>query len=269
MEYTVKLLQVMEPLEDRIEQALFSPPLSKQRVEFAVGCINELHATSLVDFGCGSGSLLASLLDHSTTLEKVAGVDISRKGLLRAAKILHLKLSANDSLQKSIQSTILYDGSITEFDSRLDQFDIGTCLEVIEHMEEDQACMFGEVVLSCFCPGVLIVSTPNYEYNPILQKSSMQSKEDSDDKATPSKFRNHDHKFEWTRQQFQHWANDLAARHHYSVEFSGVGGSIDVEPGFASQIAVFKRASKQLEKSLLRAMDPSQPYEVIWEWTNE
>lgn len=269
LEYSVKLLHVTEPLEDRIEQALFSPPLSKQRVEFAVGCINQLHATSLVDFGCGSGSLLDSLLDHSTTLEKVAGVDISRKSLIRAAKILHTKLSASPSRQKNIRSAILYDGSITGFDSRLREFDIGTCLEVIEHMEEDQACLFGDVVLSFFCPGVLIVSTPNYEYNPILQKSTMPGKEDdSEDKPTSSKFRNHDHKFEWTRQQFQCWANNLATRHHYRVEFSGVGGSADVEPGFASQIAVFKRASNLLEKKCLIA-EPSEPYEVIWEWSSD
>lgn len=264
LDYSVKLLHVTEPLEDRIEQALFSPPLSKQRVEFAVECINQLHATSLVDFGCGSGSLLDSLLDHTTTLEKVAGIDISRKSLIRAAKILHLKLSANPSEQKSIRSAILCDGSITDFDSRFCEFDIGTCLEVIEHMEEDQACLFGDVVLSFFSPGVLIVSTPNYEYNPILQRSS--SREDSEDRSTSSKFRNHDHKFEWTRQQFQHWASGLAARHDYSVEFSGVGGSADIEPGFASQIAVFKRASNLSEKQRLRT-EPSEPYEVIWEWS--
>jgi len=40
-----------------------------------------------VDFGCGSGSLLDSLLEHSTTLESIVGVDISRKGLTRAAKV--------------------------------------------------------------------------------------------------------------------------------------------------------------------------------------
>lgn len=138
-------------------------------------------------------------------------------------------------------------------------------MQVIEHMEEDQACLFGDVVLSFFCPGVLIVSTPNYEYNPILQRSSIPTREDSEDKPTPTKFRNNDHKFEWTRPQFQHWATDLAARHDYSVEFSGVGGSADVEPGFASQIAVFKRASSLSEKQCLRT-GPSELYEVIWEW---
>ena len=140
-------------------------------------------------------------------------------------------------------------------------------MQVIEHMEEDQACLFGDVVLSSFCPRVLIVSTPNYEYNPILQKSTLPNnkEEDSEEKSATCRFRNHDHKFEWTRQQFEQWATDLAVRHNYSVEFSGVGGSGDVEPGFASQIAVFR--SRQ-EKSLLRNEDPSHPYEIIWEWNN-
>jgi small RNA 2'-O-methyltransferase len=48
LEFSVKVLQVTEPLEDRMEKALFSPPLSKQRVEFAVRHINDLHATTLV-----------------------------------------------------------------------------------------------------------------------------------------------------------------------------------------------------------------------------
>jgi hypothetical protein len=42
------MLRVTEPLEDRMEQALFSPPLSKQRVEYAVQHIRQSHATTLV-----------------------------------------------------------------------------------------------------------------------------------------------------------------------------------------------------------------------------
>ncbi|KAJ0975736.1 hypothetical protein J5N97_017701 [Dioscorea zingiberensis] len=266
LEFSVKILRVTEPLEDRLEQALFSPPLSKQRVDFAVRHINENHATSLIDFGCGSGSLLDSLLEHSTTLEKIVGVDISVKGLTRAAKILHSKLSVNSS---NIQSAILYDGSITEFDSRLCGFDIGTCLEVIEHMEEHQAHLFGDVALSLFRPRVLIVSTPNYEYNSILQRSSLPSKEDDpDDKSVPCRFRNFDHKFEWTREQFEHWARSLASRHNYSVVFSGVGGSGDIEPGFASQIAVF-RSTINLDEKCLVGEDFCHPYNVIWEWSHK
>ncbi|XP_037484997.1 small RNA 2'-O-methyltransferase-like [Triticum dicoccoides] len=268
LEFSVKVLQVTEPLEDRMEKALFNPPLSKQRVEFAVRHINQLHATTLVDFGCGSGSLLDSLLEHPTTLEKIVGVDISRKGLTRAAKSLHQKLSKKLLLQSSVPTAVLYHGSVTDFDSRLYGFDIGTCLEVIEHVEEDQASLFGNVVLSSFCPAVLIVSTPNYEYNPILQRSALPNKEEEQEQdAGPCKFRNHDHKFEWTRSQFQRWATVLAASHNYSVEFSGVGGSSN-EPGYASQIAVFRRMARDQGESSRNEDDSHQPYEVLWEWPN-
>jgi hypothetical protein len=136
-------------------------------------------------------------------------------------------------------------------------------------MEEDQACLFGDVVLSSFCPNILIVSTPNYEYNVILQKSSLPSQEEDPDEKTQSqscKFRNHDHKFEWTREQFNRWAAELATKHNYSVEFSGVGGSADLEPGFASQIAVFKRISLPQGEVLLKDANSEHHYNVIWEW---
>ncbi|XP_020232957.1 small RNA 2'-O-methyltransferase isoform X2 [Cajanus cajan] len=274
LEYEISLIKVTEPPEERMEQALFSPPLSKQRVEFAVQQILESHASTLIDFGCGSGSLLEALLNYPTSLEKMAGVDISQKGLSRAAKILNSKLVTNSDAGgqwTSIKSVILYEGSITNFGSQLHGFDIGTCLEVIEHMDEDQACLFGDVALSSFRPRILIVSTPNFEYNVVLQRSNppSQEQEESDEKTLlqSCKFRNHDHKFEWTREQFRQWACDLAARHNYKVHFSGVGGSADVEPGFASQIAVFKRDWK-LEDDVLKHADEHH-YNVIWEWNRK
>ena len=136
-------------------------------------------------------------------------------------------------------------------------------------MEEEQACLFGDIALSYFRPKVLIVSTPNYEYNVILQRSSPTTQEEDPDEKSPSqscKFRNHDHKFEWTREQFNHWASKLAERHHYSVEFSGVGGSGDVEPGFASQIAIFKQESHLDDDDLPTQENSSQHCKVIWEW---
>ncbi|KAF5193773.1 Small RNA 2'-O-methyltransferase-like [Thalictrum thalictroides] len=274
LEYSINLIRATEPMEDRMEQALFSPPLSKQRVEYALKHINESGAATLVDFGCGSGSLLESLMSYPTSLEKIVGVDISRKGLTRAAKVLHSKLNANSEAltsNTSIKSALLYDGSITVFDQRLYGFDIGTCLEVIEHMEEDQASLFGDVALGFFCPKILIVSTPNYEYNPILQKNSPSSQEEKEEDKTeflPCKFRNYDHKFEWTRKQFQCWASDLASRHKYNVEFSGVGGSGDLEPGFASQIAVFRNHQVNQEDHFLRTEEMTNHYELIWEWDN-
>ncbi|XP_038691372.1 small RNA 2'-O-methyltransferase isoform X2 [Tripterygium wilfordii] len=274
LEYRITLLRITEPLEERMEQALFSPPLSNQRVEYAVKHVKESCANTLVDFGCGSGSLLSSLLGYTTSLEKIVGVDISLKGLSRAAKILHSKLGTKSDADVpcvGIKSAVLYDGSITDFDSRLFGFDIGTCLEVIEHMEEDQAYLFGDVVLSSFRPKILIVSTPNYEYNVILQASNINGQEEDPEEKTPSqapKFRNHDHKFEWTREQFNRWASELATTNGYTVEFSGVGGSGDVEPGFASQIALFRRPLQSPDNVSLHE-DAAECYKVIWEWHRE
>ncbi|KAI3681206.1 hypothetical protein L6452_35991 [Arctium lappa] len=265
LEFHTTLLRVTEPLEDRMEKALFSPSLSKQRVQYAVQHIRESCATFLVDFGCGSGSLLDSLLDYPTSLERIVGVDISYKALPRAAKTLHSKLSQNStgSVQCSgIKSALLLEGSITTFDSRVYGCDIGTCLEVIEHMEEDDATLFGHVVLSSFCPKILIVSTPNYEYNVILQRSTPEEDGEDKNQTKPCKFRNFDHKFEWTRKQFTTWASELAGKHNYSVEFSGVGGVEGVEPGFASQIAVFRRVW-DLPKN---GNFSDSPYKVIWDW---
>ncbi|KAH6796424.1 hypothetical protein C2S51_037410 [Perilla frutescens var. frutescens] len=270
LEYCLTLLQVTEPLEDRMEQALFSPPLSKQRVEFAVRQIKESSAASLVDFGCGSGSLLDSLMSYPTSLEKIVGVDLSQGGLAKAAKLLHLKLNSlsdSDAPNSKIKHAVLYDGNITKFDSRLHGFDIATCLEVIEHVEEEEASLFGDVVLSSFAPKILIVSTPNYEYNVILQGCTPHGQEeDPDDKnlAQACKFRNHDHKFEWTRAQFEHWASELAAKHNYGVEFSGVGGAADVEPGFASQMAIFRRREERLG-----SVEWVSEYKQVWKWSRE
>ncbi|KAF3530439.1 hypothetical protein DY000_02037596 [Brassica cretica] len=259
LEYNVHLLGVKGPTEKRVESVFFKPPLSKQRVEYAVKLIKESSAAStLVDFGCGSGSLLESLLEVPTSLQTIVGVDISEKALARAAKMVDSKLNKGACNLKTIR---LYDGSILEFDSRLHGIDIATCLEVIEHMEEDEAFQFGKTVLTLFRPKLLIVSTPNYEYNKILHKSSLYHSKDKS-MSQRSKFRNHEHKFEWTRAQFNHWASKLAKSHNYSVEFSGVGGSGKVDPGFASQIAVFKRKSFTEVKKV-----STQPYKVVWEWT--
>lgn len=271
LEYSVTVLRVTEPLEDRMEQALFSPPLSKQRVEFALQCIKEFSATSLIDFGCGSGSLLEALVDTPSSLERIVGIDVSQKGLIRAARVLNSKLEKLEALMpiSKIKVATLYEGSITVFDSRLSGFDIGTCLEVIEHMEEDQACLFGDIALGLFCPRVLIVSTPNYEYNVILQRSTLASQEeDPDDKAQPQscKFRNHDHKFEWTREQFNNWAAGLALKYNYRVEFGGVGGTQGVEPGYASQIAVFRRNEHEPVKNSGLFIETQNHYKTLWKW---
>jgi hypothetical protein len=55
-------------------------------------------------------------------------------------------------------------------------------------------------------------------------------------------FRHKDHRFEWTRKQFQNWAGDVAQRFGYAVAFRAVGNE-DAEVGSPTQMGVFIRAA--------------------------
>jgi hypothetical protein len=52
------------------------------------------------------------------------------------------------------------------------------------------------------------------------------------------KFRHPDHRFEWTRQEFQSWASGIAARFGYEVRFLPVGTE-HPEYGPPTQMGVF------------------------------
>jgi hypothetical protein len=55
------------------------------------------------------------------------------------------------------------------------------------------------------------------------------------------KLRHKDHRFEWTREQFQNWATQTAARFGYAVRFVGIGAE-DVVVGSPTQMGVFARS---------------------------
>jgi hypothetical protein len=72
----------------------------------------------------------------------------------------------------------------------------------------------------------VVVTTPNAEYNvrwPTLPAG---------------RFRHRDHRFEWTREEFQRWAAGIANRFDYTVRFSPVG-PVDGEVGSPTQMAIF------------------------------
>jgi hypothetical protein len=54
------------------------------------------------------------------------------------------------------------------------------------------------------------------------------------------RFRHPDHRFEWTRQQFQDWAEGIAGRFGYAVRFQPIG-PVDEAVGAPTQMGVFER----------------------------
>lgn len=80
-------------------------------------------------------------------------------------------------------------------------------------------------------PRIAIFSTPNADFNELFDMAE-------------GTFRHYDHKFEWTREEFQDWANNICTRYpDYSVIFTGIGSAPEGfdHLGCCSQMAVFIR----------------------------
>jgi hypothetical protein len=99
-------------------------------------------------------------------------------------------------------------------------------VEVIEHLDPPRLAAFERVLFECASPKQIVLTTPNAEYN--VKWETLPA----------GKFRHKDHRFEWTRAQFQEWANRVADTHKYSVRFAPVG-QVDEAVGSPTQMAVF------------------------------
>ncbi|KAF3690615.1 Small RNA 2'-O-methyltransferase [Channa argus] len=210
-------------------ESMFSPPLHRQRHQFVVDFVKRNKPQKVVDLGCGECTLLKKLKFHRE-IELLVGVDTNGAKLQKKKNGL-APVSA-DYLQPAFNQLRieLYQGSVTQKDSRLRGFDLVTSIELIEHLTVADLECFSEVVFGYMIPLAVIVSTPNSEFNPLFP--GLEG------------FRHTDHKFEWTRAEFRSWASKVCLEFGYEVEFAGVGqapSDQQEQVGFCSQIGVFHR----------------------------
>ncbi len=210
------------------EEAIERPmSLNQQRLETVVNVLKQGGAKRVVDLGCGEGSLLRSLL-RENTFEQITGVDVSHRALEIARERLNREFWS-PTQQSRLQ---LLQGSLTYRDDRLNNYDAATLIEVIEHLDLNRLAALERVVFEFAHPQQVIVTTPNIEYN--VRFLTLPA----------GQLRHRDHRFEWTRTEFQDWANRVAERFGYSVEFNGIGAN-DPEVGFPTQMALFNKLFKQ------------------------
>lgn len=214
----------VEALRDAEEQEVEKPlSLNEQRQAAVIEQVKASGARSVVDLGCGSGNLLRRLL-RDTDADKVLGVDVSHRALTVAARRLHLETMSPRQLER----VDLLQGALTYRDRRIQGFDSATVIEVIEHLDPPRLGAFERALFAHAQPRTVVLTTPNVEYNALFETLPAGS------------LRHRDHRFEWTRAEFAEWAEGVAGRHGYRVEFHGIG-SVDENLGAPTQMAVFKR----------------------------
>ena len=79
-------------------------------------------------------------------------------------------------------------------DKRLEGFDAAAVVEVVEHLDPPRLSAFERVLFEFARPRTVVLTTPNREYNVTWET------------LPAGQFRHPDHRFEWTRQEFQDWA---------------------------------------------------------------
>lgn len=209
-----------ETSEETLEKPL---SLNEQRYKKVVEALKQANAKRVVDVGCGEGKLLRRLLEEPIFAE-IVGLDVSHRALEIAAERLRLE-RLPDKQREKIK---LLHGSLTYRDERLEDFDAATVVEVIEHLDEARLRAFERVLFEFARPKNVILTTPNREYNALFET------------LPAGKFRHADHRFEWTRQEFQTWANKVAAKFDYQARFESIGETNEIH-GAPTQMAVFTK----------------------------
>ena len=209
--------------EDR-EEALEKPlSLNEQRHGAVLAALRASGAQTVLDLGCGEGKLLRELLKDKQ-FERIVGMDVSIRSLELAQK--QLKLDRLPDRQAARLNLI--HGSLIYRDKRLEGFDAAAVVEVIEHLDPPRLSALERVLFEFARPKTVVLTTPNREYNVMWET------------LPAGQFRHSDHRFEWTRQEFQDWANRVAEQHGYSVRFLPVGPE-DEEVGSPTQMGVLER----------------------------
>ncbi len=213
-----------EQAEKAMEKAL---NLNEERLGVVLSALKASRAETVVDLGCGGGRLLGLLLKEKQ-FRKIAGFDVS----IRALGIANERLHIRDLPPMQKERIELLHGSLMYRDGRLEGFDAATVMEVIEHLDQPRLQAFARVVFEFARPDLVIVTTPNREYNAIWKKIG------------PEKLRHKDHRFEWTRDEFETWANGIAETYGYTAQFFPVG-AVDPKSGAPTQMCIFTGGVKQ------------------------
>ena len=195
--------------------------LHDQRLDRVAHLLKEHSVSRVLDLGCGEGKLISRVL-KTPQFTKIMGVDPSLRSLRRARERFYLE-DGGEALNERLQFQL---GSLTYADRRLRGFDAATLVEVIEHIDTNRLVALERSLFGDARPGLIIVTTPNADYNALFQALSA------------GEFRHEDHRFEWSRDEFKTWCQKIEQEYGYRVAIEPLG-PVDEHHGAPSQLASF------------------------------
>lgn len=195
--------------------------LNDMRYEKIVDRVREMvHKESVVDLGSGEGKL-STRLGFIKGVKEILAVEPSEEASLRAME----RFAQAEGKAGFTKPSQLW-GSLFYYDERLKGKDIIILCEVIEHIDEERLPKVIETILDDYRPKNLLVTTPNRDYNVLYDMDT--------------KFRHADHRFEWTRAEFEEWCRARNSHGDYELIFDGIGGEHE-KFGSPTQMCIFKR----------------------------
>jgi len=214
----------------------------EERRNRVIGILKKHSCRHILDLGCGEGRLFQAM-KFMPEFKRLVGIDIDineiSKSYERVGPITY-HIFSNDPPEEPLE-VALYCGDLTyPYPTLLrEHSDAITMVEVIEHLPADVLERLPDVLFGFYRPEVIIISTPNKEYNKCIKGFDLNT------------LRHWDHKFEWTREEFQLWCDiQMQKFDGYEVTYQTVGrlhSSAEeeffsvVKHGRCTQIAVFKR----------------------------
>lgn len=194
--------------------------LHQLRLETVVQLLKASGVRSVADLGCGSGALLQYLVAEPQ-FSRLLGVEVASDGVIQARRQL-----ANHLEERGGRLTLLC-RSYTQGVPTGETYEAVTLIETIEHLPLSQLPPMEAAVFAEMRPRLVLLTTPNRDYNSLYE-------------LPPGTFRDHDHHFEWGRNEFRRWCQGVAQRHGYRLTVSGIG---DMHPdlGQPTHLARFER----------------------------
>ncbi|KAF9509810.1 hypothetical protein BS47DRAFT_1332094 [Hydnum rufescens UP504] len=241
-----------------------------------LGQLRRKPVRKILDLGCGEGTLLRFLTEPASVIYNDAeplNPDWTSRQLhpsLLSGLDVHLP-----SLQEAISHTAprtyepgrpryvtgvprwdelkvqIWHGALETINEEfVDEHECFVATEVVEHLPSEILDQFFPVILGYYRPPLLLLTTPNYDFNALFTAPGHTRSGYPDPTGDTHRiFRHDDHKREWTVSEWRTWCETGAYTYGYEIEVGALGVPIEDDPfgrtafevGKASLTAVFRR----------------------------